>query len=323
MIVRFLVVVVFCLERVAVARDARVLVTAPPAYAERLASALSSRLESVRVTRGATIETVLFDDGSDEARELRDALLEDADFVAFTSRRGIEACFAAAPERLRRGRSRLAALGADAQLLDELGVDLDDVVRPGDASPRGLVDELSSLVPWERRRHTTVCAPVPVVEAPLEEPPVVPAFLDGLRKAGFVVRRVAAYRTRRTEASDAVLAALREPCCDVVAVTSTAEIDALVSICAEGGIDLNGAAAPDIVAHGPVTALGIHRAGLTVAECNLNYQSFDGLAETVAVVLSRRERRQRTVALASRLWFFDWLQKVLCAAPAPPPSGGG
>ena len=280
----------------------RVLITSPPAYAERLAAKLA-RLDDVDVCRGATIATNHFE-GSDLAA-LGAALRGPVDIVAFTSRRGVEAALAAAPERVRA--LPCYALGADREALDAAGVA--DVVSPEDPSPKGLVAALAARVPPDARAATVVCAPVPRVVPPLVEPPVVPEFCEALAAAGFRVARVDAYETRATD--DGVAAdAIRAGTVDVVAVTSTAEIDALAAAC-----DLDAFAGVDVVAHGPVTALGIRRAGLGVAETNLDSSSFDGLVDAVARVCRRRDRRARVAALATRAWFVQWLLGQVAAHP--------
>ena len=292
----------------------KVLVTAPPAYAERLAAKLA-RLDCI-VCCAPTVETRHFEASSPESAALRAALEnDDLDIIAFTSRRGIEAALAAAPDRV--DGAVCCALGADRELLDERSCA--DVIAPADASPTGLVRALEALVPREKRGATTVCAPVPIVRPPLLEPPVVPNFIAALRGAGFRVKRVAAYETVSSRGDDAV-DELRSGGVDVLAVSSTAEVDALLRRCdPDDAGDLF--ANVDVVAHGPTTADGVHRAGLTVAETNLDYQSFDGFVDTIEVVLQRRRRRERTAALAARIWLVRWLGTHLVAANrAQPPS---
>ena len=242
---------------------ATVLITTPSPYAARLKSALHA--QGAAVVHLEAVRTELLHGG--DQRKLRRALLIDhrnGDYVAFTSRRGIQGARRACGSQLTKAFTHgdkpflAIALGADADALVACGVPHERVLVPRVASPAGIVAMLRARVPRAQRAATTVLCPVPRVVG-LTEPPVVPRFLRALRRAGFGYARVDAYETRWPGAGRAARAAtarLAVPgAIDAIAVTSTAEVEGLQRYCALYGVGLRRAAVP-LVAHGPVTAGG-------------------------------------------------------------------
>ena len=286
-----------------------ILITAPPAYAGRLSSVLKDR--GARVLSLPCVQTELL--SGHEKRELRRELLgRECDYVAFTSRRGVEAAAGACGPQLceafGRGKPTAIALGADADALVARGVPRDRVLVPRSASPDGIVSMLRSRVRRRDRASTTVLCPVPRVDG-LTEPRVVPRFVDALRRAGFRTERFPAYVTRwpgPDRAARSSVRRLQRPGeVDAIAITSTAEVEGLLRYCAWHGVQLPGSALVPIVAHGPVTAAGARAMGVRVAAVNRNSHAFAGLADAIARTCARRLTGECLLALVDGAWLLD------------------
>ncbi len=252
----------------------RVLLTAPRTYAPRFAAAILAR-GGLPVLM-PTIETTLLDDYAALDECLRQ--LETFDWIAFTSRNGIEALLyrceqlGLPPTALRA--CRLAAIGKDAERLAELGLRAD--LRPREPSPRGIVDSLKAL---ESTGGAAILVPAPVVEG-VPEPDVVPTFVTDLQRIGMRVTRAPAYRTRALDGGRYApeLALIRQGAIDAIAFSSAAEIVALLAM-------VN---APQDYAHcaiccfGPYTAAHARRIGLSPNVVAEDFGSFDGFATAIA-----------------------------------------
>jgi uroporphyrinogen-III synthase len=218
----------------------RVLVTAPQQYASRLCARLVDA--GMRPLWNPGVHTGPLPSGSALERHLDErvaplllrrrpaagaavALVEEPpphyDFVAFTSRAGVEAVMGSLARQLGKQQQQqpsaasaagaalagsgavVCALGADADLLKSTyGVETD--VNPvEDASTMGLVralarreEEAAGKDRPRRRRRPRVLCPVPRVSQGLVEPSVVPRFLAALEhEAGLDPVRVDAYLT--------------------------------------------------------------------------------------------------------------------------------
>jgi uroporphyrinogen-III synthase len=275
----------YCLKGVTV------VVTAPVSYAPRLASHLEAA--GARVLFLPTMATEFLSDNAD----LRTALLDKRhDFVAFTSRRGIQAAIKACGqeevvEHFNEQLSRPVALGADKEALTEAGVQPALVLTPADPTPLGTVNLLSDVAPPSRRRETSILCPIPMVTGGLTEPPVVPNFLAALKRQGFHVETVVAYQTRWTGPSSeakALLAGLSNSV-NCIAISSTAEVEGLQLLCQHYGVTLPRHI--KVVAHGPVTAAGAEALGLSVDAVSKNFSSFAGTVEAIARCMGREGKK--------------------------------
>ncbi|CAK9225204.1 unnamed protein product [Sphagnum troendelagicum] len=294
--------------------------TTPQQYAGRFAAAL-------RKEGGSPLwcPTIITETGADTRWELESKLFGKGDRsedlccsqgldsyggIAFTSRAGIYAfaeAIAGQSSILREDGEPflVAALGRDAELLEEL-----DLLRansrvryivPSVASPQALVDELG-----EGKGRRLLC-PVPLV-IDLEEPPVVPNFLRGLEKAGWVPVRLNAYITRwagKECAQPLLQRAQRQSTCeknstklqersdgardgvDALVFTSTAEVEGLIksldALVGSGIEYLKRSRREFVVAvHGPVTAEGGARLGIEVDIVGEKFQSFGGVVDSLA-----------------------------------------
>lgn len=266
------------LEKTLIAREdlplfgKRVLFCTPRNYAQKLARLLVARGALPVWTPTIVIEPLAAHD------ELDDAVrhLSDYDWIAFTSRNGIEAFFARLAalglDTSALGDIRISALGNDGKLLETHGVSVD--LLPAAASTRGVVDEL------EQRGVTRgrILLPVPEVFG-MDEPSVIPDFVGWLEDLGMAPRRVPAYATHRaTDGLDVELGLLCGDEIDVVAFTSVAEIDSLLFLLGERGAALG---RQTIACYGPVTANGARQRDLRVDIVADNYSAFEGYVEAL------------------------------------------
>ncbi|NNJ13548.1 uroporphyrinogen-III synthase [Chloroflexales bacterium ZM16-3] len=252
----------------------RVVVTAPRNYALRFAESLLAR-GGLPVLM-PTIETALLPDYA----ELDSCLLrrERFDWIAFTSRNGIEAllhrCDQLGLPAAALSDCRLAAIGRDAERLVSLGLRVDLV--PGEPSPRGIVAELATLTATPGQ---SILVPAPAVEG-TPEPDVIPNFVADLQAIGMRVTRVPAYHTRLLDRAryTAELDLIRRGLIDAIAFSSAAEVAGFL-----GMVDT-----PDdyrrcvISCFGPYTAANARRMGFEPAVVAKDFSSFDGFADAIA-----------------------------------------
>ncbi|MDJ0926714.1 MAG: uroporphyrinogen-III synthase [Gammaproteobacteria bacterium] len=245
----------------------RVLFCAPRNYASKLAGLL--------VRHGAlpvwmpTIAIEPLQDYSQLDTAIRS--LSGYDWISFTSRNGIEAFFdrldALGLDTQVLSQTRVSALGNDAGALEEMGVAVD--LLPSAASTRGVVEEL------HRRGETNASILLPVPEViGMAEPSVIPDYVALLQGIGMKPERVPAYATRRVTAGlDTELRMILDGKLDLIAFTSVAEIDALLSLLGDDRRVLDDLT---IACYGPVTANGAAQRGLQVEFIAENYAAFEG-----------------------------------------------
>jgi len=180
------------------------------------------------------------------------------DWIVFTSENAVERLFAAIPGVRTLGGVRVAAIGpGTADALRRRGV------RP-DLLPRrfvgeALVAEFPPGIPGGR-----VLLPRAAVARA-----VVP---DGLRRLGWHVEVVEAYRTVPAAASAAALA--RAAGADAITFTSPSTVRGYCSLGVAGGVP------PVVVSIGPVTSAAARAAGLTVT-VEADVHSVDGLVNAL------------------------------------------
>lgn len=222
--------------------------------------------------------------------------LEDFSAIAFTSRTGILAFSetligTTETPLLPHGESfTVSALGKDAELLDkEFLAKLCrdprriEVTVPPVATPTGLVESLGL------GRGRRILCPVPLVVG-IAEPPVVPNFLRDLASKDWVPVKVHAYETRwaGTGCAEALVRRMEgEEGLDAIVFTSIGEVEGLLKSLREDGLDwgMVKRRCPGLVvaAHGPVTAAGAERLGITVDVVSSRFHSFDGVVESLAL----------------------------------------
>lgn len=276
--------------------------TTPKNYAGRLARVIElhgwSPLWCPTVVVEATPQTIsciqdyLFCHNRNPSKS-QNNILEDFSAVAFTSRTGITAFSEAlagieTPPLAPDGEPFIiSALGKDSELLDESFLtklcknpSRIEVLVPSIATPSGLVESLGL------GQGRKVLCPVPLVLG-LEEPPVVPRFLNDLAEKGWIAIRVNAYETRWAGPECAQIVASKGGSgVDAIVFTSTAEVEGFLKSLKELGIDWGKMVKKRwprtvVAAHGPVTASGAERLGVTIDVVSSKFDSFEGVIDAL------------------------------------------
>lgn len=194
------------------------------------------------------------------------------DWIAFTSRNGIDAylnrmeALGLTPADV--ANLKAAAIGNDARLLEQAGIE--PALVPPKPSPIGMVKEL------ERRGVTsgTVLVPAPDVIG-MEEPRVVPEFIENLEAIGLQTKRIPAYVTAR-ETADLELGTnlLLAGEIDMIAFTSRGEIESLLLHLGADRTVLNEKTV--LACFGPITSAGAELRNLRVDVVAEDYSRFEG-----------------------------------------------
>ncbi len=249
-----------------------ILYTAPRNYAGRLGGLLIEHGARPVWMPTIVIEPLADYSTFDAALRNRDKY----DWIAFTSRNGIEAFFNRAKalglEPADFDKLKFAAVGNDAQALEKGGITPDLV--PPVSSPKGIVDELARL-----GERGTVLVPAPDVVG-MEEPLVVPEFIAALEAVGLQTLRLPAYVTARTtEGLETGVDMLRSGKIDMIALTSRGEIESLLLYLGKERDLLDGDAV--VACFGPITATGVRLRDIRVDIVSKDYSRFEGFVEAM------------------------------------------
>ncbi len=252
-------------------RKKQVVVTAPSVYNERLCRLINndSMLTAVSLP---VVETIL------EGHEAEiDSIINTVscyDWLAFPSRNAVKALFVRAAvlgktEELKT--VRYCAIGKDQEYLRHFGVT--HILNNSESSPQGIVQALS-----QTEKPGKIAVFVPEVQG-MPEPDVVPNFIDSLQAIGWHVARVNAYTTKVciTPQTDDVISRIKQGQVDLIAFTSTGEIEALLSIV---GGKSNLSKVP-IACFGPYTYANAEKLGLKPVFMAKDFSSFEGYVEAM------------------------------------------
>ena len=252
----------------------RILITAPRNYAARLSQAII-KYGGLPILM-PTIETCFLSEYSKLDNTL--AQIDKFDWIAFTSRNGIEAFF----ERMNYlgisisilENCQLCALGKDSERLLDLGVKVNLI--PTESSPEGIVKELAKVPQLKSKK---ILLPVPQVVG-IKEPNIVPRFVAGLKKIGLEVTQIPVYITKCLEQTiyEVELDLIKTRKIDVIAFSSTAEVTSFLQMVKEPA-DYEHSV---IACFGPYTAQNAASLGLNVLICSVDYSSFTGFAQAIA-----------------------------------------
>lgn len=252
----------------------RILVTAPRNYASRLSEQI--------IKKGGlpilmpTIETCFLSNYIELDTALKD--IHQFNWIVFTSRNGIIAFFhhlneLNIPISVLQN-CQLCALGKDSEsLLSACGrVDL----IPTEPSPAGVIAEFSQM---PQIHGQTVLVPAPDVVG-MPEPNVIPNLIADLHKLGMKVTRVPTYITQCIDKNiyAVELSLLQQGLIDVIAFSSTAEIESFLQMC-NSKSDYERSI---IACFGPYTAANAQKLGLNVTIVSKNYSSFEGFTDAIA-----------------------------------------
>lgn len=190
----------------------------------------------------------------------------------------------------------LSALGRDTELLDQafvsrLCVDPKRITIsvPSVATPAFLAE---SIGPGLCRQ---ILCPAPLV-VDLQEPPVIPDFLQDLTSRGWAPVKALAYETRWGGPNCGEALLQEETSLDAIIFTSTAEVEGLLKSLRHLGFGWRWLRErwPSLVvaAHGPVTASGAERLGVSIDVTSSRFGSFDGVVEALSLKWGDPVRKQ-------------------------------
>lgn len=252
----------------------RILITAPRTYAARLASEVLNRGGIPLLM--PTIETCQLADYEALNHIIKN--LTQFDWIAFTSRNGIEAFIQQFTQLkiplTRLNQCQLIAIGKDADKLTDYG--LTTALIPQEPSPQGIVTRLAQLAQIDQQ---SILTPIPQVMG-ISEPDIIPNFITGLQQLGMKVTPVYTYQTRCLEKFlyRVEIELLKQRKIDVIAFSSTGEIDAFLQL-----INHTQDYQDSLIAcFGPYTAANAKKLGLTVDIVAENYDSFSGFVQAIA-----------------------------------------
>lgn len=212
--------------------------------------------------------------------------LEQYDYIAFSSRKAIEA-FANRAENYPEVQKHFpkvgfCAIGKDAEYLQER-LKVSNAVHPSEASPKGIANELAKLPGIANRRIAVL---TPRVEK-VKEPDVVPDFLKQLKETGLQVTRINAYVTRPVamEKIEEAAGLITSGTVSCVAFTSGTEIEGLLL----GFKDRKLPEGIVVACFGPYTAAYAKKIGVRVDLVATDFSSFAGFIHAIKAYYDKQE----------------------------------
>ena len=254
-----------------------ILVTAPAIYNSRLSNLIDRVDDGIKykAIKFPVIETKLIENNTAIDRVLLH--LKDFSWIALPSRNAIKAYFQRANE-LGINEADLTdccycAIGKDQEYLRSFGIK--NILTNTEPSPQGIVNTLRTFS-HANKRIAVLCPKV----IGLSEPDVVPNFLDSLRSLKLRVSKIDAYTTSIHHSKDAekIVERLRTGDIDMIAFTSSAEIEGLLSIIHQDKSILQHV---NIACFGPYTRNNAIRLGLHPCLTASNFSSFEHYIEAI------------------------------------------
>lgn len=249
-----------------------ILVTAPMIYNDRLSSQINAT--GMKAIPFPVIETALINENPDIDSILLN--LDSYDWISLTSRNAIKAFIKRAGEldiplsQLKR--QHYCAIGKDKDLLRSFG--LDSILVNNESSPQGIVHSIKQLDCTDK----SIAVFIPQVVG-MPESDVFPNYIDSLEIAGLRVTKVRAYTTKVCKPSNenTIIHRIKKGNIDLIAFTSTGEIEALLSVV--GGPEK--LQKTPIACFGPYAYKNAIELGLQPAFMAKDFSSFDGYVNAI------------------------------------------
>jgi len=258
-------------------KQLNILVTAPIIYNSRLSSIIDGIDNG---TRYKAIKFPMIDTELIENNTAIDTILLHLDhfsWIALTSRNAIKAYFQRAKElgikKANLKNCYYCAIGKDQEYLKSFGIN--NILTNREPSPQGIVNALRTI-PHTNQNIAVLCPQV----IGLAEPDIVPNFLDSLRSIGFNVSKIHAYITsiHRSKSTEDIVNKIKTGEIDLIAFTSSAEIEGLLSIIHHDKSMLKNI---NIACFGPYTKNNAIRLGLHPCLTASNFSSFNKYVEAI------------------------------------------
>lgn len=259
-----------------------ILVTAPSNYALRLAQKFES--EGANIVLIPAVETFINPNTSSI-----DSIFEhlnQIDWIILASRKAIDAFFLRKKNYQEQGISlskiKFCAIGNDINYLKE-EYDIVAAFTPQESGPNGIVEVLSNQ---KNIQNQNIVIVAPLVKG-VKEPNVIPNLIKDLADLGYHVKKAEGYITQIADSikySDEI-AMLKNGAIDLIAFTSTAEIEALIKMSSSEIIDQT-----IVACFGPYTGNNAKLLGLHPEYIGDSYHSFDDFVSGILNYLSERKQ---------------------------------
>ncbi|MBN2266729.1 MAG: uroporphyrinogen-III synthase [Candidatus Babeliaceae bacterium] len=255
-----------------------VLVTAPSNYALRLAGLIEE--QGGKVVLLPAVETYI----NPDTKAIDSIYLhaDSIDWVVLPSRKAMDAFFADSNQmQIPADKFKFCAIGNDINYLRDKYHCIAALV-PTEDGPDGIVEALSKE-PSIQGQHIVVVAPRVIG---VEEPDVIPNLIRNLKGLHLKVSKAEAYITRMAdpEKYKRELNMLKNGQIDLIAFTSTAEIEALIKLSSIQLIDKQ-----LVACFGPYTGNNALKLGLHPEYIGENYKSFEDFVLGIVGFVTNRE----------------------------------
>lgn len=258
--------------------DKRIVVTAPEIYATRLQAALESY--DAEVVLMPAIETIVYDSligwqSMNHASLPAVELIGNYDFIVLPSRNAIKAFdndMRRRSESFRPLAANYFVLGSDLQYLKELGYETPMHIQ--EPSMMGILTHIKTNEEYQGKKMLLVAPQVTLID----EPNVVPHFVEEAQKMGLICHRVNGYTTKPlfNSHSREVLDDIRNGEYDMIAFSSGGELFAIAEMCEVSALNCK------IACFGPYTASNAALVGIEVDMVSEKFRSFDDYALSIA-----------------------------------------
>lgn len=259
-----------------------ILVTAPSNYAFRFAEIIDKA--GAKAILFPTVETII----NPNTRDI-DSILQHSDsidWVILPSRKAMDAYFSRFGQDSlslsRLSKIKYCAIGNDINYLKEK-YKINPSLEPLESGPNGIVEALSKE-PFIQGQNIVVVAPLVIG---VNEPNVIPNLIRDLRNLNANVTKAEAYITQLSDSLKYIdeINLLKNGEIDIIAFTSTSEIEALIKFISVDMID------KQIVAcFGPYTGNNAKKLGLHPEYIGDKYHSFDDFVTGISNYLIAQKK---------------------------------
>lgn len=257
-----------------------ILVTAPSNYAYRFANVIEEA--GGKAILFPTIQTII--NPNTKAIDSIWKQAESIDWLVLPSRKAMDAFFDRIDSTSLNSISKLrfCAIGNDINYLKEKYNTI-AAIEPKESGPNGIVEELGKQANIQGQ-NIVVIAPLVIG---VEEPNVIPNFIQNLKSLKANVTKAEGYITQLSDSLDYLneIKLLKNGKIDIIAFTSTAEIEALIKLTSLELID------KQIVAcFGPYTGNNAKEFGLNPEYIGQKYSSFEDFVSGITEYLLNQKK---------------------------------
>ncbi len=254
-----------------------ILVTAPSNYGIRLADIIQK--SGGKAIQIPCVETFINPNTAALDRFLAKA--NQYDWVVLPSRMAIDAFFKSYSEVKPVSNLKFCAIGHDILYLKEK-YNTKVALHPQESGPNGIIAALKNIPNIQGQRIAILA---PLVKG-VTEPDVIPNFIKGLKKSGLKVKKIEAYITQivNPKSYTKELEMLKSGKIDLIAFSSSAEIEALIKIASRQQIDQS-----LVACFGPYTGKNAIKLGLHPEFIGKKYKSFDDFVLGISNYLKKSE----------------------------------